>query len=62
MRDSGKKIDTVKRLVIGGSSCPRTLFEGFEDEFGAEVIHAWGMTEMSPLGTVNMPSFKKIYW
>ena len=32
------------------------MFEGFEDEFGAEVIHAWGMTEMSPLGTVNMPS------
>ena len=56
LRDSGKKIDTVKRLIIGGSSCPRTLFEGFEDEFGAEVIHAWGMTEMSPLGTVNMPS------
>jgi fatty-acyl-CoA synthase len=56
LRDSGKKIDTVKRLVIGGSSCPRTLFEGFEDEFGAEVIHAWGMTEMSPLGTVNMPA------
>ena len=56
LRDSGKKIDTVKRLIIGGSSCPRILFEGFEDEFGAEVIHAWGMTEMSPLGTVNMPS------
>ena len=56
LRESGKKIDTVKRLIIGGSSCPRTLFEGFEDEFGAEVIHAWGMTEMSPLGTVNMPS------
>ena len=56
LRDSGKRIDTVKRLIIGGSSCPRILFEGFEDEFGAEVIHAWGMTEMSPLGTVNMPS------
>jgi acyl-CoA synthetase (AMP-forming)/AMP-acid ligase II len=56
LRESGKKIDTVKRLIIGGSSCPRTLFEGFEDEFGAEVIHAWGMTEMSPLGTVNMSS------
>ena len=56
LRQSGKNIDTVKRLVIGGSSCPRTLFEGFEDEYGAEVIHAWGMTEMSPLGTVNMPS------
>ena len=60
LRESGKKIDTVKRLIIGGSSCPRTLFEGFEDEFGAEVIHAWGMTEMSPLGTVNMPSLGEV--
>ena len=59
LRESGKKLDTVKRLIIGGSSCPRTLFEGFEDEFGIEVIHAWGMTEMSPLGTVNMPSVGK---
>ena len=58
LRESGKKLDTVKRLIIGGSSCPRTLFEGFEEEFGVEVIHAWGMTEMSPLGTVNMPSLE----
>jgi acyl-CoA synthetase (AMP-forming)/AMP-acid ligase II len=59
LRESGKKLETVKRLIIGGSSCPRTLFEGFEDEFGVEVIHAWGMTEMSPLGTVNMPALEE---
>ena len=58
LRESGKKLETVKRLIIGGSSCPRILFEGFEEEFGVEVIHAWGMTEMSPLGTVNMPSLE----
>jgi fatty-acyl-CoA synthase len=59
LRESGKKLETVKRLIIGGSSCPRTLFEGFQEEFGVEVIHAWGMTEMSPLGTVNMPALEE---
>ena len=55
LRQTGQKLNTVKRLIIGGSACPRTLFEGFGEEFGIDVIHAWGMTEMSPLGTVNMP-------
>ena len=55
LRDSGKKLDTVQRLIIGGSACPRTLFEGFGEEYNVDVIHAWGMTEMSPIGTANMP-------
>lgn len=42
----------LKRVVIGGSSAPRAMSERFEIDFGAFVIHAWGMTEMSPLGTV----------
>ena len=47
----GNKLDfgTLKRTVIGGSACPPS----FEDDFGVQVLHAWGMTEMSPLGTVN---------
>ena len=49
LRDSGKKLDTVQRLIIGGSACPRTLFEGFGEEYNVDVIHAWGMTEMSPI-------------
>jgi 3-(methylthio)propionyl---CoA ligase len=55
LRQSGEILKTVKRLIIGGSACPRVLFEGFGEEFGIDVIHAWGMTEMSPLGTVNTP-------
>ena len=57
LRSSGKKLDTVKRLIIGGSACPRTLFEGFGEEYGVDVIHAWGMTEIGPIGTANMPLF-----
>jgi fatty-acyl-CoA synthase len=46
------KFSTFKRTVIGGSACPPAMMNTLEDEFGLEVIHAWGMTEMSPLGTV----------
>jgi fatty-acyl-CoA synthase len=42
----------LRRVVIGGSAAPRVMSEKFESLFGAFVVHAWGMTEMSPLGTV----------
>ncbi len=42
----------LQRVVIGGAAVPRTMLERFESEFGVEVIHAWGMTEMSPMGTL----------
>ncbi len=45
-------ITTLKRVVIGGSSCPRAITARFEEHYGVTVAHAWGMTEMSPLGTV----------
>jgi fatty-acyl-CoA synthase len=47
-----KTFSTLKRLVIGGSAAPRAMIETFEKNYGIEVLHAWGMTEMSPLGTV----------
>ena len=43
---------TLKRTVIGGSACPPAMITAFNDRYGVEVLHAWGMTEMSPLGTV----------
>jgi len=46
------KFSTFKRTVIGGSACPPAMMRTLQDEFGVEVIHAWGMTEMSPLGTL----------
>jgi fatty-acyl-CoA synthase len=52
LEQSGKTITTLKRVLIGGSACPRAVTEKFERNYGVTVIHAWGMTEMSPVGTV----------
>ncbi len=46
------RFSTLKRTVIGGSACPPAMISTFRDEYGVDVLHAWGMTEMSPLGTV----------
>jgi len=46
------RFSTLKRTVIGGSACPPAMISAFNDVYGVEVLHAWGMTEMSPLGTV----------
>jgi acyl-CoA synthetase (AMP-forming)/AMP-acid ligase II len=43
----------LQRVVIGGAAVPRAMIEAFENDFGAVVVHAWGMTETSPVGTVN---------
>ncbi|WP_158745738.1 long-chain-fatty-acid--CoA ligase [Acidisphaera sp. L21] len=55
LRASGARLDTVKSLVIGGSACPPMLIDVFASEYGVRVDHAWGMTEMSPVGTYNKP-------
>ena len=55
LRASGTQLETVKSLVIGGSACPPMLIDAFAREYGIRVDHAWGMTEMSPLGTFNAP-------
>jgi acyl-CoA synthetase (AMP-forming)/AMP-acid ligase II len=47
------KFSTFRRTVIGGSACPPAMMNTLIDEFGVEVIHGWGMTEMSPLGTTG---------
>jgi fatty-acyl-CoA synthase len=52
MQQNGVKFSTLKRTVIGGSACPPAMIAAFNDQYGVEVLHAWGMTEMSPLGTV----------
>ena len=52
MGQQGLKFSTMKRTVIGGSACPPAMIKSFRDDYGVTVLHAWGMTEMSPLGTV----------
>jgi fatty-acyl-CoA synthase len=51
LRDNNLKLSTLKRVVIGGSAVPEAMLRAFEEDYGVEVIHAWGMTEMSPMGT-----------
>jgi 3-(methylthio)propionyl---CoA ligase len=46
------RFSTMSRTVIGGSACPPAMIDAFNQRYGVEVLHAWGMTEMSPLGTV----------
>ena len=46
------KFSTMRRTVIGGSACPPAMMKKFEEQYGVHVLHAWGMTEMSPVGTV----------
>jgi fatty-acyl-CoA synthase len=50
---TGRSLAPLARFIIGGSACPLSMIEAFRDRHGVKVLHAWGMTEMSPLGTVN---------
>ncbi|WP_213958668.1 3-(methylthio)propionyl-CoA ligase [Variovorax sp. dw_954] len=52
MQANNLRFSTLKRTVIGGSACPPAMIKAFQEVYGVEVLHAWGMTEMSPLGTL----------
>jgi len=52
MKPAGLKFSTLNRTVIGGSACPPAMIDAFREDYGVDVLHAWGMTELSPLGTV----------
>ena len=52
MRENKLRLTTLERTIIGGAAAPPAMIRALEDEFGIEVNHAWGMTEMSPLGSV----------
>jgi fatty-acyl-CoA synthase len=56
LRTSGRSLAPLNRTVIGGSACPLAMMEEFRDRHGVEVLHGWGMTEMSPIGVVNRPT------
>ncbi len=55
MRQTGSKFSSLKRTLIGGSAAPRAMITEFREKHGVEAIQGWGMTEMSPLGTVSIP-------
>jgi len=50
---TGAKLPHLRKVVIGGSACPRAMTKTFQEVYGVEVCHAWGMTEMSPLGSLG---------
>ncbi len=52
MKPLNARFSSLKRTVIGGSACPPAMIHTFKEEYGVEVLHAWGMTELSPLGTL----------
>ncbi len=53
LKDNDLTLPHMERTVIGGSAAPASMIEAFEQDHGVQVIHAWGMTEMSPLGTTG---------
>jgi fatty-acyl-CoA synthase len=53
LETNGLKLPYLRKVVIGGSACPRAMTQKFQDVYDVEVCHAWGMTEMSPLGTLG---------
>ena len=55
LESTGERLTGLKRVTIGGSACPRAVTEAFETKYGVTVSHAWGMTEMSPLGSFCTP-------
>jgi 3-(methylthio)propionyl---CoA ligase len=52
VRQNDLKFTHMRRTAIGGSACPPAMIKSFRDDYGVTVLHAWGMTEMSPIGTV----------
>ncbi len=54
LQETGDKLPHMDRTVIGGSAAPRSMIEAFQFNYDVTVVHAWGMTEMSPLGTTGM--------
>jgi acyl-CoA synthetase (AMP-forming)/AMP-acid ligase II len=53
LKETGKTLPYMERTVIGGSACSRAMMEAFENTYDVRVIHAWGMTETSPIGTLG---------
>ncbi|MCZ6454114.1 MAG: 3-(methylthio)propionyl-CoA ligase [Alphaproteobacteria bacterium] len=53
-RETGTRVPSLEMTVIGGSAIPQSMIEAFQEDFGVAVRHAWGMTEMSPLGSVSI--------
>lgn len=54
MQKHGRKPAHLESMLIGGSAAPRAMIETFEKQYGLDIVHGWGMTEMSPIGTIGV--------
>ncbi len=52
LEENNLQLPNLEKVIIGGASCPRSVVETFQNKYDVQVLHAWGMTEMSPLGTI----------
>ena len=52
-KNRGSKLDSMTRTIVGGAACPPSVIKTFREDFNCDAIHGWGMTETSPLGTMN---------
>ncbi len=62
VKTNNLKFSTFKSTIIGGAACPPAMIRTFENDYKVEVIHAWGMTELSPLGTLGRLKSKHAEW
>tara|TARA_B100000315_G_scaffold258971_2_gene313035 strand:+ start:2683 stop:4311 length:1629 start_codon:yes stop_codon:yes gene_type:complete len=53
LQESGNKLPQLERMVVGGAALPQSIIEAFENDYGCQCIQGWGMTEMSPIGTLG---------
>ena len=60
VRGAGVRFSSLERTIIGGSACSPAMLRMFKEDYGVEAIHGWGMTEMSPIGTLSKLSWEKI--
>ena len=60
LEGKGLKLDSVDQVLVGGSAAPYAMIKAFDEQHDAFLTHGWGMTEMSPLGTINAPTRKTI--
>jgi fatty-acyl-CoA synthase len=60
LKQNNLRFSTLKATVIGGSACPPAMIRTLQDDYGVQVLHAWGMTEMSPLGTAGTLKAKQM--
>jgi len=55
LEKTGAELPYLRKVLIGGSACPESIIRSFRDRYDVEVLHLWGMTEMSPVGSVGVP-------